>query len=136
MSTTLKISSGDIVVGATTGRPQTISNRDVLKQHIVEDLSIETLSNGFGAGIESLVGSVPRDTMAMQVLLDTRIASSIEALRRLQTQGVTRAADELVTKSTMTTVRVDQNDPRIYRYSTHIKTVAGQSLAINGNITR
>jgi hypothetical protein len=137
MSTTFKIQDGDFVDNSATGRPIMVSERDATKQSLGENLSINTLSNGFGAGIQGLVGTVPVDSTTMAMLVDSKIRNSITAMIQLQLQSnVTRTSSEKLTGISFLKVVRDSADPRRYLYYLDVATVAGPAIRISGQVVR
>jgi hypothetical protein len=137
MSTTFKIQDGDFVDNSATGRPIMLMDRDAVKQSIGENLSIKTLSNGFGAGIQGLVGTIPVDDTTMTMMLDSKIRNSITAMISLQTQNdVTRTTTEKLTGISFLKVVQDTSDPRRYLYYLDVATVAGPAIRVSGQVVR
>lgn len=135
MSITLKIDNGDVVIGAITGQPTTISDKAVRNQHIVENLTIERLPNGFGVGVKGLVGMTSGDDLTIEVMLQERIISSFAAMIELQRLSTQRSNDELIAKVLNTVVQRDI-DPRKYRYGVQLLSVSGNSFSAGGQVVR
>ena len=137
MSTTLQMTNGDLAINAASGQPLMLTGRDALKQAISENLTISTLQNGFGAGINNLVGIVPIDSVTFNIMINQRLRSSVNAMISLQsTTDVTRTTDELLTGISYLDVAVSPTDPRVYFYYLNVSTVAGPSINASGTITR
>jgi len=134
MSSTLMIKNGDVVVSSATGRPVTISGLPLLKQHLTEMLSINTLPNGFGAGIPSLVGLVPDNSGVVPLVVDQNIRSSVNAMIQLQNNGVTDNYLDTEKVSSVAALQVAQVSgvPTDYAYKLDIASVAGATVTRSG----
>lgn len=77
--------TGDWVLDTKTGRPQTVSDRAKLEQDIQENLSIATQPNGFGAGLDALIGQ-DVDPFVFRLQVQQQVRSSIAAMQGLQSQ--------------------------------------------------
>jgi hypothetical protein len=142
MSVTLKIQTnkngapaGDIDISEANGRPLLVSDRQKLGQDIVCNLETDVRANGVGAGISSLVGTVPRDYYSMSIMFSNQIKSSFDTIIALQkATSSTRTALEMLSSATVSNMSVDSNDPRVFIYKLNITSVAGRALQINGAI--
>lgn len=91
MTTTFKMRdannnpTGDWVLLSKTGRPDTVTGRAKLEQDIQEDLSIDTQPNGFGAGLDVLIGQ-DVDPFIFRLQVQRQIRASLAAMQRLQDQ--------------------------------------------------
>jgi hypothetical protein len=85
VSTTLLIQDGDWVINPANGRPITISDRDKLRQDLREGLSIAIQPNGFGAGLDDLMGR-PTGVFQFRIEVQRRIRGFVLALQRIQDQ--------------------------------------------------
>jgi hypothetical protein len=85
VSTTLLIKNGDWVINPANGRPVTVSDRQKLEQDLQEDLSIAVQTNGFGAGLDGLIGE-ETETFQFQLQVQRAVRASIATMQRLQTQ--------------------------------------------------
>lgn len=135
MAITLKITNGDVVENDD-GQFATISGIDCTKQCIAESLMIETQPNGFGAGLTSLVGRVPTDELAMQMLVNNNVGRNFNNMRILQKlpDRVPQVANEIISSSTVISLQRDQTNPRRYAYKVKIVTEAGVGLVASGQI--
>ncbi len=138
MSQTFLIKNGDVTLNAMSGRPNMITGRDALRQDILEDLSINTLQNGFGAGITSLVGFVPFDPAPFTMAIDRSIRNSINVMRALQRGqiSISRPLSEQIKGVSFLRVFQDTRDPRVYLYYVNVETMAGPQLQVSGTIQR
>lgn len=138
MSITLQIANGDVVTSQISGRPNTIKDRDALKQHLSENFTIDTLPNGMGVGMRKLIGIEPDDTTLFTMLINGKLRNSIDAIRSLQrsTPRIPRPAAERVSALTFITVNQDPNDPRNYLYFADISTEDGRSVQLTGALSK
>lgn len=135
MATTLQIVNGD-VVETDDGQFATVSGPDCIKQCIGESLTIQTQPNGFGAGLVSLVGQVPQDELAMQMLVVNNVTNNFRTIRLLQKipDRTPRATNEIVSGSVIVSSQVDPKNPRRYAYSAKILTESGLAFSAKGQI--
>ena len=138
MATTFKIVNGDVVVSSMSGRPVTLQGRDATKQHVAENLSIDQQSNGIGAGVRQLVGTVPTDATAMAIVVTNRIRDSFSSMRALQLADYNcpRDNNEVIATVRNLVVIPAPSDPRNYLYTASIMTVAGQALAVSDILSK
>ena len=83
MSQTFQMQNGDWVLSR--GRPVLVADRQKLEQDLQENLSIATQPNGFGAGLDALLGN---DTTlySFRSTVQQNIRASIVSMQRLQDQ--------------------------------------------------
>ena len=136
MSQTFLIKNGDVAISAMTGAPYMITDRDALRQDLLEDLSINTLYNGFGAGISSLVGFVPFDPAPFTMTVDNFIRNSVNAMKTLQQSvlSIRRPLGEQITGISFLRVFQDVTDPRVFMYYVNVTTAAGPQMQVSGTI--
>lgn len=131
MAQTFKIENGDIVVSNVTGRPVTISGSDKLLQDITEFFEVEILPNGFGAGIEQLIGVLSFGGDAVFTsLADRQIRDGISEFRALQRSNskIVRDPIERVVGVQGVQVAQDLQDPTKYYFRANIVTESGKVL--------
>jgi hypothetical protein len=138
MSVTFKIVDNDILVSAVTGRPATVADGDALKQAILCNLETNTRDNGFGAGLQTLVGTDTTDPDVMSMILDRKIRSSFQTMVNLQGLPPTgqRPASERLSGVGIIQATQDPTDPRAYRYSVSLTTQAGAALRVAGVLSQ
>jgi hypothetical protein len=135
MVNTLQILDGDVVVGAHTGRPNTITGKNFVKQLILENLTIDTLSNGMGAGISNLIGTIPDHGITLQLLFNDRVRNSFNAIIFLQKYyNITRSNDEIIDSVRSINISALPSDSRTYVYSIVILTKSGAQLLITNTL--
>ena len=137
MSQTFFIQNGDVAINTMSGRPNMVSGRNTLRQELLEDLSINTLNNGYGAGIPALVGYVPFDPAPFTMAIDRAIRNSINVMQALQRGqiSINRPTNEQVSGVSFLRVFQDTNDPRVYLYYVNVETVAGPQLQVSGTVS-
>lgn len=99
MTTTFLIKNGDVVYSSATGRPLMISGVTKTRQDLQEAGEIRTLANGFGFGLDDLIGQIG-DAVTTRVAISRKIRDGITAIMRLQQQfqRARRTPDELIAK--------------------------------------
>lgn len=136
MALTFFIKGGDWVVDAATGRPLTASGTAKARQDFGELLGIETQTNGFGAGIIDLVGSVPHSPDVIAFTVMERISAAVDRWIGLQRRlRAVLAKNETVAKLVFNQARVDDTDPTAVIFRAAILTKAGEEVARGGTIT-
>lgn len=117
---TFKIVNGDVVYD-TAGQPKLVEDTEKLRQDWREVLSIETQENGYGAGLDSLMGELTNDTQRLesfQVMVHQKIIKAVERwkyLQRISRRGC-RTNKELVNKIGTLRVWQDPTTPIVYRF--------------------
>lgn len=136
MSQTFLIKNGDVVISNMSGTTYMVTGRTALRQDLLENLSINTIYNGFGAGIPGLVGFVPLDPTPFTMAVDRMIRNSINTMMNLQqaTLSIYRPTDEQITGISFLRVFQDPTDPRVYLYYVDVTTVAGPQMQVSGTV--
>jgi hypothetical protein len=138
MSETFKVFDGGWVINPATGRPVMISEAEKTSQDVRENLSIEKQSNGFGAGLEDLIGEV-MDQFNFQMQATRQTRSSITALQRLQDRYLPaqRSIYERISGISLLRVQpVTGSDGKTqYSFRLSIATVAGEIVTVGGVIS-
>jgi hypothetical protein len=133
VSDTFKITAGDVAISAMNGRPVIISGQAKLKQEIQELLTIETLENGFGAGLDSLVGSVPTGAVAFHLFVDQRIRHSVDVLTAIKRRNrAQHSTDEVIEKIAYLVVSRSPSSPKDFIFRLDVVTEAGAQLRVGG----
>jgi hypothetical protein len=132
MSKTFKIESGDVSLSSATGRPITIQNESKLKQDIQEFFSIEVLPNGFGSGLEQLIGIVEINQAAFAGIAARQISDGMTEYINLQKSEprIQRSIEERVIGFNNFSVEVSPNDPTKFIFRINIKSAAGRSTPV------
>lgn len=137
MTQTIQIANGDWVIDRRTGRPTLISGRTKLRQDVRELLSIETLPNGFGAGLDELVGQ-DVDPVGFKTEVQRAIRNAVLAMQRLQDQFLAsrRTASEriaAITKLTVQSVNLGGGTTKTgYSFQLTVRPVAGEAVTVAG----
>jgi len=137
MTQTFQVSNGDWVLDKRTGRPVLISGRTKLRQDIRELLSIETQPNGFGAGLDGLIGQ-DVDPVGFKTEVQRSIRNAVLAMQRLQDQFLAsrRTASERVaaiSKLTVSAVNLGGGTTKTgYSFQLTVRPVAGEAIAVAG----
>lgn len=137
MTQTFQVSNGDWVLDKRTGRPTLISGRTKLRQDIRELLSIETQPNGFGAGLDDLIGQ-DVDPAGFKTEVQRAIRNAVLAMQRLQDQFLAsrRAASERVaaiSSLTVSAVNLGGGTTKTgYSFRLTVRPVAGEAVTVAG----
>lgn len=137
MSTTFKISAGDITINNITGRPNTISDEQKLRQDISEFFTIYIQPNGFGAGLEQLIGVVEVSPAMFTSLAHKQIADGFNVFKFLQQSEprIPRVVGERIAKISYLAVEADPSDPTRYFFRANIVTEKGIELPFTNVFT-
>lgn len=127
MAQTFRIDSGDIMINAANGRPTLISGAPKLSQDIKEFFTIEIIPNGFGAGIEQLVGVVEVSPQMFASVTDTQIRNGLATFISLirKDPRIPRIAAEKIIGASNIQVSADPQDPTKIYFSVNILTENG-----------
>jgi len=130
MSTTLKIHDGDVVISSASGRPLTVSDRSKLKQDIREFFTVNIQPNGFGAGLDELVGIMISDPTAMVSIAYQNVSEGLSRFAALQRENgdIIRPDIELIQSFNGLRVEADTTDPTKFYFSVNIITRSGESM--------
>jgi hypothetical protein len=126
LAQTFKIIDGDFVENQATGRFSLISGRSKLSQDITEFFEVDIQPNGFGAGIEQLVGLVDESSMIISVA-DRQIRDGLRSFINLirTNPAVQRQANERIIGISNIVISVDSTDQTKYYFSANIMTEGG-----------
>src|SRR3990167_11079303 len=115
------------MINAATGRPSAVADAVKLRQDLQEFFSIEVLSNGFGAGVDQLIGMVEVSSDMFVSLIDRQIRDGIESFRMLQNaeSRISRLPEERLLAMTYLIVEKDQTDPTKYWFRANFVTNKG-----------
>ena len=83
MSLTFKIVNGDVQIGASTGRPMTLSGKDKFSQDVRENLDSKVQSDGTGADLDGVIG-LAGDVFSLRTEMSRRIIDSFSAYGQAQ----------------------------------------------------
>ncbi len=129
MAQTLKIIDGDWSANPSTGRPVLISGAAKLKQDINEFFTVQVLPNGFGSGLEQLVGIVEVSPDIFTSITDKQIREGLSVFIDLirSNSAVPRSASERIVGMSNLLVSADPEDPTTFIFSVNIITENGLS---------
>jgi hypothetical protein len=133
MATTIKIENGDIVISSVSGRPVVISGSNKIRQELYEFFSINIQYNGFGSGLEQLIGLTTVDSNVIASLADRQIRDGIADFIAIQKADVltNRTPDEIIVGITQVQVQQDRQDPTKYSFFVNVLTQSGTAIPIN-----
>lgn len=115
------------MINAANGRPTLISGAPKLSQDIKEFFTIEIIPNGFGAGIEQLVGVVEVSPQMFASVTDTQIRNGLATFISLirKDPRIPRIAAEKIIGASNIQVSADPQDPTKIYFSVNILTENG-----------
>lgn len=134
MTQTFQIINGDVAFSSATGRPLLLSGNTKLSQDLKEAGEIATQSNGFGFGLEAVIGLVG-DAVSLRVAISRKVRDGIVAMMRLQQQfqRSQRTTDEIIAKLVRVIVTPilkpdgSETAATAYAYRYDVQTVKGLS---------
>lgn len=129
MAQTLKITGGDWDAAPSTGRPILIEGRSKLKQDIAEFFTIQVLPNGFGTGLEQMIGLVEISQDMFVSVIDKQIREGLNKFIDLIRADVRipRTAGERIVSMSNLKVSASPTDPTLYIFSVNIITEDGST---------
>lgn len=130
MSLSFKISNGDVTHSAANGRPILTTGGKKVRQDLQEFFTIFVQPNGFGAGIEELVGVLDSSQEAFQGLVYKQISDGLNAYLELQASEsrITRSSEERLVAFTNLRVEKDSGDFTRFNFSVNAVTESGIQL--------
>lgn len=142
MTKTFKVQNGDILFSSANGRPLSIEGREKLSQDIKENLEIEQLPDGTGAGLDALIGVIG-DSYSLRAELSRRLNVSAEALKKLQNtiQQFDRTRNEKIARIVAINIfpLANQNSSKIeqtsFAYRIDFLSEEGEASLITGTIS-
>ncbi len=137
MSQTFKITDGDWTASAATGKPILITGAAKLKQDIKEFFTIQVLPNGFGAGLEQLIGIVEVSQDIFTSITDKQIREGLSTFISLikSDPRINRTAAEKIVGMSNLKVSADPTDPTSYIFSVNIITENGLSTQHQNSVS-
>lgn len=132
MATTFMVQDGDIIVSSSTGRPILVSGVAKLQQDLDEFFNIDVQPNGFGAGLDRLVGLVPYGGDALVTsMAEQQITDGLADFRRLQRSNSTipRTSDERIVGAKYIQVQQDNNDQTKFYFVVNVVTESGKVVS-------
>lgn len=141
---TILIESGDWAWDESTGRPKTVQDGPKVLQDLQECMTISVQSNGFGAGIEEVVGTVPASVPAAALDVQLRATRAVQRLAQLQRQAqfAQRPPAERVSRvdgfsaRTVLAASGTSIDPTKIAIGIDVRTEAGETASLQGLLSR
>lgn len=140
MTTTLKVYNGDVLLNQSNGQYEFMSDKVKLSQDVRCLLLIEPQTdNGFGAGLDSMIGELPSDELGPDNInfeLGFRLRSAFKQMKSLQrlVQFGQRPLNELVDRIILVRASPDRIDRTMYRFIVSISNLANQVVRLGGKI--
>lgn len=137
MATTFKITDGDFGINPATGRPTVISGADKLKQDIREFFTVNVLPNGFGSGLEQLIGIIEISPDIFTSITDKQLREGFAQFINLINADprIPRTAAEKVVAISNLKVSADLSDPTKFIFSVNIITENGLSTQHSNSVS-
>lgn len=132
MSNTFKIYNGDVVHSAINGRPTLITEGKKIRQDLTEFFTIYVQPNGFGAGIEELVGIVESSQEAFQGLVYKQISDGLVVFLELQAaeNKIFRNPNERIISFSNIRVERDHTDYTKFMFKVNAITASGEQIPL------
>lgn len=136
MSSTFKVTNGDVIINQSNGRPSLIANRDKLRQDIKEFFSVNIMPNGFGSGIEQLIGLIEISPDAFVTMTDRQIRDGVNEFIRLQVSDyrIPRSIDERIIGVSGVIVERDTSDLTKFYFRVNFITADGKQYSVSNKI--
>lgn len=127
---TFLIQNGDIVIGAS-GQPTMVNASAKLRQDVQENLSIETQRDGFGAGLDGLIG-VLGDEFSLRAEVARRVRASIGVMIELQNRfhRAQRVTMERISRVKQILVTPVAGKKTTFLFKVDVVSIAGDSVAV------
>lgn len=137
MAKTFLILNSD-VVNDTAGTPKTIEGKPKTRQDLGEMLAIETQSDGFGAGIASIIDKQSFDDgmdTNLEFLIRERLSSAADRFIAMQRRSTSnRVPAEIVARVVNVDAGASDVDPRTYRWRIDFQTQDNLYSTLRGKI--
>jgi phage baseplate assembly protein W len=139
MTVTVRVVDGDAVLNRATGRPELIQDRPKLRQDVRQMLSQRTNVDGFGAGLDELIGQ-PSDPFAIRAQISTRVRSGVRAFQSLQDRFhfASRTAEERLLRVANLRVGLASQNGQLSRttfaFRLDVLSAAGTSTPLGGKL--
>lgn len=136
MSTTMQMLGGDVLLDGNTGRPKLVAGSTKLRQDLDVAVSTRVRSNGYGMGLDGIVGRVG-DRYSLQSEITQRITRGMNSIKSLQAQYGRNARSDAerisrvneISVLPMITPGTSQVDPTRYIVKLVVTSVQGERLA-------
>jgi hypothetical protein len=137
MSKTLLIKNGDMVTDSS-GIVQTVTGKLKAKQDLAEFLSISILPDGFGAGLNGILGFAgDASGLGIEFELRARLTDGFARFLDLQrSSAYNRTPDETFVEATNIMVTVERGDPRVFLWRIDALTASGAAVKLSGSISQ
>lgn len=136
MSQTFKITNGDVVISAVSGKPSLVSDSQKLRQDLSEFFTVNMQPSGFGAGLDQLIGIVESSSDLYISLAYRYITNGIANFIRLQKSDtrIPRSSLESISKLGYINIQQDSVDKTTFRFVSSIITVSNDTVQLTGTI--
>jgi len=137
MAQTFKVVDGDIVISNATGRPTFVSGAIKLSQDIKEFFTVDILPNGFGSGLEQLIGVVESSPDMFMSMGDRQIREGLLKFVNLIRGNtlIARTPAEIIVNVTNIMFSVDNTDPTKFYFNANFVTQNGATIPVSSVLT-
>lgn len=137
MAQTFKMVNGDMAVSDATGRPTLVSGAIKLNQDIKEFFTVDILPNGFGSGLEQLIGIVEASPDMFMSMGDRQIRDGLVRFINLIRGNtlIARTPAEIIVNVTNIMFSVDNTDPTKFYFNANFVTQNGAIIPISSVLT-
>lgn len=144
MTSTFKLdtSTGDFVDDEATGQLTLVTDTDKLRQDVLQCITMPTVDDGTGAGLDQVIGVVD-DTFSIRQKITSRLSSALQSLKQRQRtrQYSQRTRKELVSALSAVAVMPLNLGPLstskttyLYRVTVTSVDAASPSASVSGSI--
>lgn len=137
MAKTFLIVNGDVVKD-TSGTPKMIEGKPKTRQDLGEMLAIETQSDGFGAGIASIIDQQAFDDgmdTNLEFMIRQRLTDAAQRFITMQRRSTSnRTPAEIVARVVNLDAGKSDTDPRMYRWRIDFQTQDNLYSTLRGKI--
>ena len=132
----MKVYQGDIMVSSATGKPILITDSVKLSQDISEFFTVDVQPNGFGAGIEKLIGLVQLSEDIFVTMTERQIKDGLAQFIALQkaNSNIPRSTKERIVRVTGILIQRDPSDPTAFYFRVNFVTQDGQQQSATSSV--
>lgn len=137
MSSTFRISNGDVVINGSSGQPDLIKDGPKLRQDIRIALGTGARRDNVGAGLDQVIGRSAVTVAAVRSRIRDRIARSIANMRSLQTRynRAERPRQERIVDFRDLRVQTVADDPTSFYFSIRVISADNRTTAFGATVS-
>lgn len=135
MADTIKVVDGDIQISSASGRPSVVTGSMKLSQDIKEFFEVDVQPNGFGAGIERLVGLIQLSDDLFVTLVERQIKDGMDRFIYAQNANpnTPRTDAERIVNVTGVMIQRDPSDQTTFYFRANLITKDGKQQSITSS---